>query len=86
MVKTITITGEAYRKLKKLKIGKESFSYVINRINSPKRDIKSIVGIMKDFNIEEVKKKIRLFRGEFTKDMGKRKDVLTRQLSNIRDT
>jgi len=86
MVKTITITEEAYNKLSKMKVGDESFSDVINRINSPKRDITSIIGIMKGkMNIEEAKKKIKEFKEEFTKDAEKRKNVLTRQFSNIRN-
>ena len=86
MVKTITVTEEAYNNLKKMKLDKESFSDVINRINSPKNDIKSLIGIMKDnMNIEEAKKKIKEFTKEFTKDMEKRKDALARQLSDIRN-
>lgn len=86
MVKTITITEDAYNKLSKMKIGDESFSNVINRIGSPNSDIRSIVGIMKgSMNIDEAKKKIKEFREEFTKDMEKRKDVLARQFSNIRN-
>lgn len=86
MVKTITITEDAYNNLKKMKLEKESFSDVINRINSPKKDITSIIGIMKGkMDIEEAKKKIKEFKEEFTKDTEKRKNVLARQFNNIRN-
>ncbi len=85
MVKTITVTEEAYNNLKKMKMGKESFSDVLNRIGSPKNDIRSLVGIMKGMDIELAKKKIRKFKEEFAIDMEKRKNVLARQLSDIRN-
>ena len=85
MVKTITIKEDAYEKLKGMKMGDESFSDVINRLGSPKKDITSIVGIMKgNMDLEETKKKIKEFREKATKDMEKRIDALTRQLGNIR--
>lgn len=86
MVKTITIKEDAYEKLKGMKMGDESFSDVINRIGSTKKDIKSLFGIMKDIDIKSVKKRIKEFREEATKDMGKRINDLTRQLSNSRNT
>jgi len=86
MVKTITVTKDAYDKLKKMKLDNESFSDVINRIGSPKKDIKSLIGIMKGMDIELAKKKIKKFKEEFTIDMGKRRNVLVRQLSNIRSS
>ena len=45
MVKTITIKEDAYDRLKRMKVGDESFSDVINRIGSTKKDIKSLFGI-----------------------------------------
>ena len=86
MVKTITIKEEAYEKLKGMKIGDESFSDLINRLGSPRKDIKSLFGIMGDIDIDDIKKKIKKFREEATKDMEKRMNDLTRQLSNSRDT
>ena len=85
MVKTITIKEDAYDKLKRMKMGEESFSDVINRIGSTRKDIKSLFGIMKDIDIESAKKKIKEFREEATKDMEKRINDLARQLSNSRN-
>lgn len=85
MVKTITITEEAYDKLKRMKLEDESFSNLIKRIDTQKTSINSIIGIMKNIDTEAIKKKIKEFREEFTKDVEKRKNVLTRQLSNTRN-
>ena len=78
MVKTITVTEEAYQKFKRMKLEKESFSDLINRIGSPKKDISSLVGIMKNKDLHEVKKRIREFKETFTKDMERRKYVSAR--------
>lgn len=43
-----------------------------------KKDIKSLFGIMKDIDVEGIKKKIKHFREEATKDMEKRINDLTR--------
>ena len=75
MVKTITVTEEAYKKLKRMELEKESFSNLINRIGSPKKDISLLVGIMKTKDLHEVKKRIREFKETFTQDMEKRKHV-----------
>ena len=47
-----------------------------------KKDIKLLFGIMKDIDVEDVKKRIKKFREEATKDMEKRMNDLTRQLGN----
>ncbi len=78
MVKTITVTEEAYKNLKRMKLKKESFSDVINRIGSSTGNINSLVGIMKNMDINETRRKIKEFKREFTEDMEKRRDVLAR--------
>ena len=64
--KTITITEDAYKKLKVEKIEGESFSEVINRLTDRSRkDLMEFAGVWKDFDVEEI---IKGGREKFTKD------------------
>ena len=72
MVKTITITDNAYESLKRLKIGDDSFSDVIKRISKEKKTIKDFFGILGSDNYEEMKEKTKKIRKELDKDAKER--------------
>ncbi|MGB2728249.1 MAG: antitoxin VapB family protein [Halobacteriota archaeon] len=64
--KTITITEDAYKKLKVEKMEGESFSEVINRITDKgRKDLMEFAGAWKDFDVEEI---IKEGREKFTKN------------------
>ncbi len=65
VTKTLTITKDAYERLKVLKKPDESFSKVIKRITEDKQDIMRFAGILSDLSdedIEEMKQSIRELR------------------------
>ncbi|KAF5432113.1 putative antitoxin, CopG family [Candidatus Methanophagaceae archaeon] len=64
--KTLTITEEAYKKLKVEKMEGESFSEVIGRLTDRSRkDLMEFAGAWKDFNVEEI---IKEGREKFTRN------------------
>jgi len=66
VTKTITITEDAYKKLKVEKLEGESFSEVITRLtDSSKKDLIEFAGAWKDFDVEEI---IKEGRAKFTKN------------------
>ena len=70
--KTITIMDDAYRLLLHHKLGKESFSDVIRRKFSQKRNIMQFAGAWKnvpDTDIEEMKRNILELRKRSTKEL-----------------
>ena len=65
VTKTLTITKDAYERLKMLKKPDESFSKVIKRITEDKQDIMRFAGILSDLSdkdFEEMKQSIRELR------------------------
>ncbi|MBI2550307.1 antitoxin VapB family protein [Candidatus Woesearchaeota archaeon] len=65
VTKTLTITKDAYERLKMLKRPDESFSKVIKRITEDKQDIMRFAGILSDLSekdFEEMKQSIRELR------------------------
>ena len=65
VTKTITVTKDAYERLKVLKRPEESFSEEIKRITSGGQDIMRFAGILSDLSdkdIEEMKQSIRELR------------------------
>ena len=55
--KTVTITEEAYKKLKMEKMEGESFSEVIDRLTDKdkgRKDLMEFAGAWKDFDVEEI--------------------------------
>ncbi len=64
--KTVTITKEAYKKLKMEKMESESFSELINRLTDKSRkDLMEFAGAWKDFDAEGI---IKEGRNEFNKN------------------
>ncbi len=60
--KTITVTDESYQMLKSIKQQGESFSELIKRAFSPKRDIMKFAGIISEEDAEGIKASIRELR------------------------
>lgn len=84
-VKTITITENAYEKIKRLKRENESFSELFLRLSGEKRSTaRSMYGILKDVDTEKLLERTKKMRKEFDKETGKRENVFTRQLSGNR--
>ncbi len=72
MVRTITVTDEAYEKLKRHKMEGESFTDVIKREFSKKGNIMDFAGAWSHLNakeITEIKKTIKDLRKRFTKEI-----------------
>ncbi|NQE45201.1 hypothetical protein C5S31_04160 [ANME-1 cluster archaeon GoMg2] len=66
VTKTITITEDAYKKLKVEKLEGESFSEVITRLTDrSKKDLIEFAGVWKDFDVEKI---IKEGRETFTKN------------------
>jgi predicted CopG family antitoxin len=66
--KTVTITEDAYKKLKMEKMEGESFSEVIDRLtdkDTGRKDLMEFAGAWKDFDVEEI---IKEGRKEFNKN------------------
>lgn len=58
--KTVTITEEAYKKLKMEKMEGESFTEVIDRLTDKdkgRKDLMEFAGAWKDFDVEKIIKK-----------------------------
>lgn len=62
VTKTLTITKDAYERLKMLKKPDESFSKVIKRITEDKQDIMRFAGILSEEEGEEMLKDIKRMR------------------------
>ena len=76
MVKTITITNEAYEMLKKMKGREDSFSKTIIRVTGEKRtDLNRFLGILSEKGVEKSRKEIKRIREGFSKDLGKRTNI-----------
>ncbi|GEM_PF-3906424 len=58
-VKTITVTEEAYLKIKSMKMPYESFSDLFSRLSKERNPLWRIVGMLPKEGIEEDRKRIR---------------------------
>ena len=73
--KTISITEEAYERLKMRKEPRESFTDVINRITE-KRDIMEFAGILTDEDAEKMKDHIKKMRQSSTDRINRVREAL----------
>ena len=73
MVKTITVTDDAYEALKKMKTGDESFSEVIKRVAKPTFNIRDYLGILPKDDVERARKALRERKAAFSKDIEERR-------------
>ena len=73
MVKTITVTDDAYEMLKKMKSGDESFSEVIKRVAKPRVNLRDYFGILPKEDAEKAQKRLRETKASFSRDMEERR-------------
>ena len=73
MVKTITVTNDAYEMLKKMKNGDESFSEVIKRVAEPRIKLKDYFGVLPKEDAEKAQKALREVKASFSRDMEERR-------------
>ncbi|MFA4819363.1 MAG: antitoxin VapB family protein [Candidatus Aenigmatarchaeota archaeon] len=78
MVKTITVTNEAYEMLRKMKSGDESFSEVIKRVAKPRVNLRDYFGILPKEGAEEARKSLKERRKRISKSIEARKNVYSR--------
>ncbi len=74
MVKTITVTEEAYTHLKQMKKDDESFSELIERMYHPKKriDLRDFLGILTYNEAQELREIVKETRGNLNKGLEKR--------------
>lgn len=85
MVKTLTVTEDAYDSLKRLKMGDESFSQVIKRIAGQKMKVKDLLGAMVESKeeMDAFANRVKEEREKLGKDMEERiKRVHSRYLGD----
>ncbi len=74
MVRKITITEEAYERLRRLKGKDDSFSKVIVRVSEGKTDLRRFLGILSgEKELVEARKRIREIRKRVSRDIEKRR-------------
>ena len=78
MVKTITVTDDAYEMLKKMKSGDESFSEVIRRVAKPTFNIMDYFGILSKEDGDKVSEEIKKRRERISKDIEARRNASLR--------
>ena len=78
VIKSLTITQEAYNALKQLKVGQESFSQIILRVSKEKKgnNLGRFFGVLKGKEGEEFEKRIKEGRKEFEKEQKEREKRL----------
>jgi len=85
VVKTITITEEAYNMLKCLKRNEQSFSEIIIEVSKDKKcDLSKFFGILKNRGkeLDILKEKVKDYRNNFTKESKKRMESLDKQMND----
>lgn len=82
-IKTITVTEDAYSRIKSLKHPEESFSQLFLRLSGEKKRVKDIVGILgySGEKAAEMQARLKKRREEISRDMEARKNAIARQLS-----
>lgn len=81
--KSITITEEAYRRLKHSKDRDESFSQVITRLTGNARAIRSLFGILSKEEADRLEERIKANRKRWMEVEAKRKEELRRLLHGV---
>jgi len=81
--KSITITENAYRRLKQSKDGDESFSQVITRLTGNARAIRSLFGILSNEEADRLEERMKVNRKRWTELETKRREQLRRQLHGV---
>lgn len=84
-IKTITITEDAYERIRRLKREGESFSKLFLRLSSEKRSTgRSIYGLLKGEDTERLLKTSREIRKRADKEMEMRRRVFARYFGSNR--
>ena len=73
MVKTITVTDDAYEMLKRMKTGDESFSEVIRRVAEPRIRLKDYLGVLPKDDLERARKALHERKASFSRDIEERR-------------
>lgn len=81
--KTITITEEAYRRLRQSRKEDESFSTIITRITGNARLIRPLFGILSKEEADRLEARIKENRKRWLEVEAKRKHELRRQLHGV---
>jgi len=82
MVKTITITEEAYNMLKRLKEKEESFSKEIIRITKNKSNLNKFFGILDEGSYEDLKNKTKEARKTLSESLKRRTNAISRHFGS----
>ena len=82
MVKTITVTEEAYNMLKRLKEKEESFSKEIIRITQNKSNLNKFFGILDEGSYEDLKNKTKEARKALSESLKRRTNAIPRHFSS----
>lgn len=77
--RNISITDDAYIRLKNLKVGDESFSEIINRLTQ-KRLLSTFASILSEESADEFGKRLESYRKSYDGDFSKRIKRMTRLL------
>lgn len=81
--KTITITEEAYKRLKQSKKDDESFSTVITRMTGNARLVRQLFGVLSKEEADRLEARIKENRRRWIQVEAKRKEELRRQLYGL---
>lgn len=83
-VKTITITEEAYRKLKRMKMPDESFSELFMNVSRKKNPLREMLGILPEGKADEISSNLKKYKNEQLR-LQEEKHARLRQLSSDRN-
>lgn len=78
MVKTITVTDEAYEMLKRMKNGDESFTEVIKRVAKPTFQLKDYFGVISKEVGDRIANEAKKRRERLSKDIEARRNASLR--------
>ncbi len=82
MVKTITVTDDAYEMLKKMKSGDESFSEVIKRVAKPTFRLRDYLGVLSKEDADRIGREAQKRRERLSKDIEARRNASLRHFRN----
>lgn len=81
--KTITITEEAYRRLRQSRKEDESFSQIIQRLTSNAGGLLKFAGTLTEEQAQRLEEQIRKNRKRWMKQEAKRREEIRRQLYGV---
>ena len=81
--KSITITEDAYKRLRQSKHDDESFSHVIKRLTGNAQLIRTLFGVLSKEEGDRLEASIKENRQRWLKEEAKRREQLRRQLDGL---